>query len=151
MQAHAVVALLGVLAEPRLVGAPLRWDAPASCPSQAQVRARLGQRLGPDSAVTPHADVAVEARVESTDDDAYTLRLAVQDGGSTRVREATADDCAVLAEAAVLITATFVGPMRVQLGELPPPPSASPPSPAPIVRPVAPAPRRRVAPPSPTP
>lgn len=113
MLAALLVALQGT--SPTAPG--LDWDAPRSCPDAAFVRDRLERLLAPSgsnaSSGSDEREVRIDARVTRRSEDEYRLRLTIHDPGGARTREASARDCATLADATALIAATFVEPLQV--------------------------------------
>lgn len=118
-----------VLAASSLTGpaVDLRWQAPAGCPDEANVRARLRAYLGePDDAATPSA---VGAVVRAQSDGTWELTLDFDGGESRRLTNAT---CEGLAEAAVVVVAIAVAPPGTttppaQKRDPEPPPRTDPP------------------------
>ncbi|MEM6996630.1 MAG: hypothetical protein AAF721_39365, partial [Myxococcota bacterium] len=93
--------LLAVLASgPAGDAIELRWDAPPSCPDQAQVRDEVDTLLG--GPARPAERWVVDARVEQLGD-AYTLSLTMQTASGTDARSITAPECSQLARATALI------------------------------------------------
>jgi hypothetical protein len=176
--AAAIAALLVVAAAaPARAEVPLTltWDAPAGCPTAADVRAEVERlvRFPPGRAPSP---LVAEGHVEARDG-RWRLRLRTERDGLPGERELEADSCASLAHAATLVMALAFGlgapeppappppveerprpPPRPRVVEAPPPPppivEAPPPPP-----PVAPPPKKEpepepvivVAPPPPRP
>ncbi len=95
----------------------LDWDAPPSCPTQGEMRARIARIVGSATSPLPvHARVVVTSDTEGVRAD---LELSGAGEGTTRaLADAT---CPALADAIALIIALAVSP-------------EAPPAPAPVVR-----------------
>jgi len=110
--AAALIALLGPTSLAAAGPAELSWSAPASCPSESWIHDRLGTLLeavpGPGARARPRVEASITRR-----DGLHRLVLTIHDGDHPRVREASAADCTVLAEATALIVATFIDPLPV--------------------------------------
>lgn len=112
----AVLAAPPVLPEPApsepapLAIAPvdLRWDAPAGCPNEAEVRAAMEAY----SAAEPGSGVRAEASVAAEGDE-FELALRVEDGPRTETRSLRSRDCGALARAAALVIAVARDPLGV--------------------------------------
>ncbi|MCA9706459.1 MAG: hypothetical protein KDK70_11470, partial [Myxococcales bacterium] len=88
----------------------LRWDAPAACPTEGEVRASLDAMLR--GAAPPEASLSVDARVTGTPG-AYVLDLAVVSAAGRDARTIRAARCEPLGRAAALVAATLVDPVTV--------------------------------------
>lgn len=85
-----------------------RWDAPAECPGQSEVRARIAALVGR----TPASDeLVVDARIEAGRG-GYTMLLAVWGHGPADTRRLAAASCTILADAAALVAAVMVDPLE---------------------------------------
>jgi hypothetical protein len=108
------------LAPSRAAALELSWSAPAACPEQSVVEARLRVLLGerPDpSALRAKAKVLAQRG-------GYKLTLQLDGDGIRGARVLTGSDCAALAETAAWLVATAIDPA---LGLLPPPAAPEPP------------------------
>jgi hypothetical protein len=97
------VSLLGANA------APLRWEAPAECPSAAQVQAKIEEHLG---APLSTVEIAWSAAGTITrDESGFSLALAIEtpDGRHDRPLH-DPNDCAVVTDAAALLIAIALDP-----------------------------------------
>ncbi|MEX1367571.1 MAG: hypothetical protein AB1Z98_30865, partial [Nannocystaceae bacterium] len=123
MSALVIASLGGSL----LAAAPLRWTAPASCPSSAAVHERIAVLVGDDAL---GQDVEVDARVEAGAE-GWVLELAVRTSEGSSRRSMASRDCETLAEAVALVLATFADPfqttarLRREAVEMPRPPRPS--------------------------
>ena len=79
----------------------VEWNAPPECPAAAAVEAALVARLG---AAEPESELVMSARVQAVPG-GYSVALHASAGGLVRERALTAEHCAELADAAVLIAA----------------------------------------------
>ncbi|MEM9453547.1 MAG: hypothetical protein AAGF11_05160 [Myxococcota bacterium] len=113
-----------------ILAAEVRWTAPAGCPSEAAVRARLGELVGPDAL---HPDVVADARVQSSAD-GWVLSLDLRTGPRSSARRMVSDDCRTLADAVALVVATFVDPVVVSTQASRASPALPEPSPQPDLR-----------------
>lgn len=80
----------------------LVWDAPAACPEDAVVRARIEQHVRASSGHP--SQVSVRARVQAPEPPQTTWRLHIELGDRGE-REVSAQSCEALADAAVLMVA----------------------------------------------
>lgn len=108
----------------------LRWEAPPACPTEAEVRDRIGAYLGRDEFDETLDDVRVEGRVESMRGDAWALTVEVRVGEETVRRRVEAPRCADTRDAAALIIAVALDPLRVSREA--PPPALEPAAPEPV-------------------
>lgn len=86
----------------------IRWDAPSSCPSVEAFEARI-----PDPSAERWADVSAHVRVSEPRGGGYGLEITLRTAAGYSTRQAQAQDCEVLADAAALILLTFVEPIAV--------------------------------------
>ncbi|HVU05495.1 MAG TPA: hypothetical protein VHE30_27295 [Polyangiaceae bacterium] len=84
----------------------LRWDAPSECPSEKQVRDRIGTLAG--SARTAEASLRAEARVTRTGEGKLHLDLVVRAGDLVGRRSIDARSCADLAGATAVALALLL-------------------------------------------
>ncbi len=98
----------------------LRWEAPPSCPTEAEVRDRIGAYLGRDEFDDALDDVRVAGHVESQRGGAWLLTVDVWIGEESVRRRIEAPRCADTRDAAALIIAVALDPLRVSR-EAPPP------------------------------
>jgi hypothetical protein len=135
----AIVALAwGVpVAEPAI---PLRWEAPAECPDEAEVQRRAATLLTASAVDVGVPSFEASAHVEATAD-GYALELRISGGDDAGVRRLAARDCSELAQATALIVAIAIDPNAGASPPQPepvgrasdPPPDPPPPPPPPIV------------------
>jgi hypothetical protein len=97
-----------VATPPEDAGVEFRWDAPAECPSEAEVVAELERLLGGPVASQGDRRLAAIARVRREADGSWDLRLWTVTQDATRQRSMSGADCAVLAEAAALLAAMAI-------------------------------------------
>jgi len=124
----------------------LRWDAPAGCPSQADIAGQIAARVG-DSADAP---ARVVFHVEPRDGRWHLVGeiSGVADGGR---RELSAATCEELAEAAVLIVTIAVDPPVVPPAPQPAAIVTPPPDPPAAIVTLPPAPPAAIVTPPPAP
>lgn len=102
----------------------LRWSAPAECPEQAVVRARVERKLADDSG-RRFEPTELRMTVERTDT-GYRLVAELRDqGGPIGERILEASTCDELTEAAIAIAAIASDPSLLTVGEDVPPPAES--------------------------
>lgn len=111
-------------------GPELRWEAPAGCPDEAQLRERLDgmlARASPERRDAPQ--LRAHARVQETSPGRFTLALEIttRDGVSARAIEAAS--CVELADATALLIAMMIDPAAAIDAEPPPLPPPPPPPP----------------------
>lgn len=113
----------------------IEWHAPAECPDDAAVEARVGELLG----ATPTASERATADVVG-DHEGWTVELSTFIDGAKQTRSLRADDCVVLAEAVAVVVAVALDPVAVATNEasaegprVPEPAIESPASAAPVV------------------
>ncbi len=102
-----LVALLLALAAPAQ-GLSLDWQAPAGCPEQATVRARVVAMLG--AGATSAADLTATGRVSATGE-GWRLELSLVRAAGREQRTLVDSDCAALADAAALVIAVTIDPL----------------------------------------
>jgi hypothetical protein len=95
------------------------WSAPAGCPDETAVQARVAQLLARSAVNEP---LSASGRI-TTKRDGYTLTLELDQGGHHGKRALEGHDCASLAEAAAFLIAVTVDP------NLKPPPEEAEPLP----------------------
>jgi hypothetical protein len=113
------------------------WDAPAECPSAADVEARVAARVGAPLREGDGARLDVIARVRRDEAGNFAMRVWIIDERRTHRRDVVDADCDLLADAAATVVAVFVAP------QVEPEPDAREPrpdpepvvTPAPVVRP----------------
>ncbi len=106
MGAWLVAVHLGLA--PAAAGDPptlLEWNAPAECPDQSRVDARLQQLVPGERAQSLRARAEVTAIAGG-----WRLQVELSSATGTSVRELEAQSCAVLLEAAVFIVAVAIDP-----------------------------------------
>lgn len=86
----------------------VRWQAPAGCPEAVDVRERVSALLG---RVPTERDLQAEGIVDPGPP--WRLELSTTIGGRLQQRVLEADDCATVTEAAALILAVSIDPLRV--------------------------------------
>lgn len=107
-----VLLALGLLAgeAPRPV-VEFRWDAPAGCPTEAEVLAELEALLGGPLAARTGERLTAIARVRQEPGGTWDLRLWTVGEAGTLQRSLTHDRCDMLARAGVLIAAMAIDPL----------------------------------------
>ncbi len=90
----------------------IEWHAPAECPDDTAVEARIGAMLG----ATPTASERATAEVVG-DHEGWTVELATYIDGAMQTRSLRADDCTVLAEAVAVVVAVALDPVAVATSE----------------------------------
>jgi hypothetical protein len=101
----------------------LAWEAPADCPSEANVRDAVAQLLG--TSAPPPASVSARAVVQRTSSDHWIVQLTTVREGARGERVVEATSCPSLANATALIVALTIDPERVAAHTAAPAPSAS--------------------------
>ncbi|MEM9456539.1 MAG: hypothetical protein AAGF11_20345 [Myxococcota bacterium] len=86
----------------------VRWQAPAGCPEAVDVRERVSALLG---RVPTQRDLQAEGIIDPGPP--WRLELSTTIGGRLQRRVLEANDCATVTEAAALILAVSVDPLRV--------------------------------------
>lgn len=112
------LALLGCHGSVLLCGAPARaaslsWEAPAACPGQQEVLARLEAARGGPLAEDPPVDF--EAEVAESTDGRLSLRVRTRvadHGDSTKGRTLVANDCEELVAALEQVVSLALGPHK---------------------------------------
>jgi len=89
----------------------LAWEAPADCPSEANVRDAVAQLLG--AGAPPPASVSARAVVQRTSSDHWIVQLTTVREGARGERVVEATSCPSLANATALIVALTIDPERV--------------------------------------
>jgi hypothetical protein len=112
-------------AEPEL---GLAWQAPAGCPSPAEVEAQFVRLLGGETRLPSGKHIDATAVVRSSAPDRWSLELATVLDGAPGRRNLTGDSCASVSSAAALILALMIDPAAAERAILAPP--ARPPEPA---------------------
>jgi len=125
----------------------LRWNAPDSCPDDAQLIATVEGFLGESLAQARTQDLAVSINVQG-DETGYSAKLRLTGPSGADERFLEHPECSKLMEAAALVTALAVDPERVKARqtalETTPAPHPAPAPPAPQPAPACPAPVVRV-------
>jgi hypothetical protein len=116
---------------------PLDWSAPAGCPDAAEVRGRIGAYLGRDAFDEAIDEVVVRGRVQRDRRGRWRLTIAVDLPGGTVERAVDAARCDELRDAAALIIAVALDPLRMGRRVEPPAEPAPQPMPEPAVTPPA--------------
>lgn len=146
----AGLAVLGEPASPVVERMGLSYEAPPKCPSQQAVREAVGAYLGREEFDARVAEVNARVVVEPSDGpDPWRLTLDVSGAGVEVHKQLGARTCEDLTEAAGLMIAVALDPLRVSETTQEPPAPEPEPVPAPAVevaKPAAPrqAPRARV-------
>jgi len=107
MLAVLMAATIVAAAEPP-PGLVLAWTAPAGCPDEAEVRARVVGMTG--EAAAQRADLTARATVHEASPGRWTLALELTGKGGSGRRELTAPRCEELVDAAALVVAIAVDP-----------------------------------------
>ncbi|HVU51107.1 MAG TPA: hypothetical protein VHL80_10500, partial [Polyangia bacterium] len=118
-------------AEPELT---LAWQAPAGCPSPADVEAQFARLIGGPSRLPSGKHIDASAAVRSSAPDRWALDLSTTLDGAPGRRALAGDSCAAVSSAAALILALMIDPAAAERALLAPPgaaPERAPPSPAP--------------------
>ncbi len=127
----------GVVGDAPRHGIAIRWRAPASCPGEAELRARLAELLGPDARTQ---GVRIDGTIAPAPGGfALTLRTQTDSGASEH--SLSSPDCHALADGAALIAAVAADPLAVDRTLAAPPPEIEPPPPDEVVVTVSPPPR----------
>jgi hypothetical protein len=127
----------------------LTWDAPAGCPSAADVVAEV-ERLAHEPSTEAPTRLAAEAHIEPRDA-RWHLRLLTRRDGVAGERVLEADSCASLAHAATLVLVLALGEGQAPRPVPAAPAPAPPPRPAMRAAPLAPPTRAVVEPAAPPP
>ena len=96
--------------QPAVAAVQLTWQAPAGCPDQATVRARVEQLLAGGAA--PPAKLEAHALVRLEGDERWTVHLVTLRDGTSGERTLQSSSCRSLAEATALIVVLTVDPGR---------------------------------------
>jgi hypothetical protein len=108
----ALTTMLAVSAAPSVGEAiGLEWSAPPECPTAADVRAAIDVNLAGEGSAGPWQSVTVRGSIEAVDD-AWLLHLRAELPAGSVVRDVESHACAELAEAAGLILAVVLDPLR---------------------------------------
>ena len=94
-------------------GDPLRvtWEAPAGCPSEDDVRARVDALLGGSQTAASGAGMVVDARARVMSDGTWSVSLQLASEDGARIRTIPGGrDCAEAAEAAAVVIAIAIDP-----------------------------------------
>ncbi len=111
----------------------LMWQAPAECPSEADVHADVEKRLG-GSASGKH--VLARARVTHREDSSWQVVLSTTQAGTSGERTLDGPTCVAVARATALILALTIDPEALSRRPTPPP-LPPPPTPIPTPPPIA--------------
>lgn len=90
----------------------LQWSAPPGCPTEADVRAAIDVNLAGEGQGGPWHAVAVRGSIEPAAD-AWVLHVQAELPSGSVVRDLESHACGELAEAAGLILAVILDPLRV--------------------------------------
>ena len=134
MRARGIAVVLSLcastaVAEPNELG--LAWQAPASCPDAASVRARIESRLGhslDDETVSPEMDLGIDVAI-ARDHDHFVARIDLAAVTvATDVRTLTSSRCDELADAVAVIIARVTSEHRARkaVARVAPTPVAAP-------------------------
>lgn len=104
----------------------LRWSAPAECPSEAQVRAKVERLAGRSLQAAREPPIVVRIDAAQVADDAWTVQIAIHHPGSVAPRERRIEGvtCAEVADAAAVAIAIAITPAPPSLAVASPPASA---------------------------
>src|SRR5690606_19175919 len=108
-------AMMAAIAAP---GLTLRWEAPAGCPGEAEVLARVIQMTGEQAAGS--TSLQARGKVQAPSPGRWTLELELVGETGTGHRSLEAARCEELAEAAALVVAIAVDPQAGGLVPAPP-------------------------------
>jgi hypothetical protein len=114
----------------------LTWQAPATCPTAADVETQFVRLLGGANRTPSDKHVEASALVRSASSDRWSVELATVLDGAVGRRHLAGDSCASVSSAAALILALMIDPAAAERAILAPP--ASPPERAPPPAPRAP-------------
>jgi hypothetical protein len=120
----------------------LTWQAPATCPTAADVEHQFVRLLGGAGRVASGKHITATAAVRTTSPTRWILDLSTVLEGAAGKRSLSGDSCSSVASAAALILALMVDPAAAERAfeTAPAPPPAPPPKPAPAPTVTAPAP-----------
>jgi hypothetical protein len=121
------------------VSLDLMWDAPAGCPSAADVMAEV-ERLAHEPAAGAPSRLTADAHIEQRGA-RWHLRLLTSRAGTSGERALEAESCASLAHAATLVLVLALGEGQAPPAPIVPKPAAPAPRSAPRPAPAEPAPR----------
>ena len=99
------------------------WSAPAECPDEAYVRARVASLLGRASGAPVDDAVQASGHIEASRK-GYKLSLSVKSGAAAGTRELVGEDCRALTDTGAWLVAVTVDPNAPT--EPPPAPEAAP-------------------------
>jgi|CXWL01.1.fsa_nt_gi hypothetical protein len=91
----------------------LKWQAPATCPQQAEVLASVERRLG-RALATQGAPLTVTAELMAVDDQRFLLRFNIDTAQKKSERSLKGSNCVQLADAGALIMALLIDPTLLQ-------------------------------------
>ncbi len=92
--------------------ANLQWSAPAMCPSETQVNARIAQYLG--GATHTSADDAKASATVTVAGEQFRVQIRTNFGGAQGERSLTGETCDAVADAVALILAMMIDPDAVR-------------------------------------
>ena len=114
----------------------LTWDAPAGCPDDVAVVARVERILV--APAPPGVTVIAKGRVRVTDSRRFELTLTLRTGDVEETRTVEAASCSAIADASAVVIALAMDPSHAHVTPepeiatvVPPPPPPPPPAPAP--------------------
>ena len=90
----------------------LTWEAPAQCPTKAEIDARIVQLLSPEI-LERAPPLTVRAHVEALADSEWVLELEIKTVAGLRSRTVESPDCTSLADLTALVVALAVDPLAV--------------------------------------
>jgi hypothetical protein len=108
------------------VALALTWNAPAECPTTAEVIAQVEARLGGSTAAIP---VVATGTVTHLDGESWQVVLVTDQAGTTGERRLAGPTCATVTSAAALVLALTIDPQALSRAARPPPPAPPPPPP----------------------
>jgi hypothetical protein len=111
----------------------LTWQAPAVCPTPADVEAQFVRLLGGAARVPTGKHVTATATVHVASPGRWILELTTVLDGAGGKRSLSGDSCASVASAAGLILALMIDPAAAERMSADAPPPPPPPKPAPAV------------------
>jgi hypothetical protein len=106
----------------------LTWTAPAECPSEQEIRARVERLLlGSQGGAAP-LPMGASARVETTPEGRFVAEVEIRSDAARSSRQLRASSCSTIASAYALMVATLIDPAVVEPDEEAPEPLAPAPS-----------------------
>lgn len=102
----------------------LQWTAPASCPTDPEVEARVRDLVGPETGLAGDATANVVAS-----GDRFAASITLRSDRGTSTRSFAADSCDALADAVALVIAVGLDPLAVSTVVRDVAPTIAPPSP----------------------